>query len=152
MATKFFERASLPAYRARIMSLRPNSERRWGKMDATEMMAHLRRSLELSLNEIEGIEDKSNLFTRTVMRWLAFHVLPWPKGKLKSPPMFFPEFHETFETEREKLLEAMERFIDELEADPEQTGLSPFFGPVTLHYYRRMHGKHMDHHLRQFGV
>ena len=146
-----FDRRNLPVFKSRLAAIRPNSACCWGTMTPEQMLAHLRRSVEISLGEY-AVKDVSNILSRTVIRWLVFHVLPWPKGKLKVPAEWIPEPEEDIETERRRLGEALERFITAAEREPNRRSINPFFGPLSLAYCRRVHGKHFDHHLRQFGA
>ncbi len=128
------------------------TERLWGEMDAAMMFRHLRFNFDLSLGKEKG-KDISNVLTRTVLKWLFFHVFTnWPKGKLKAPPYFFPELDGEFEEERRMLEAAMEEFCAAVAEEPERIAPTPLLGRVKLDYWRRIHGIHCDHHLRQFGV
>ncbi len=84
MPTIPVNRQTMPRYNARIQELSADSKGLWGELNATRMIAHLRRMFEISLEEYP-VEDRSNWFTRSVARWYAFQVpVPWPKGKLKA--------------------------------------------------------------------
>ena len=137
----------------RAARIKADTPRLWGEMDAARMFAHLRRSIEISLGEYEA-KDESSWFSRTVMRWVAFHVMrSWPKGKLKSPDYFTPSADAgEFEAERAGFIEALGRFMAAAEEPHGRMGYSPVFGSHPLGYWRRIHGMHIDHHLRQFGV
>jgi hypothetical protein len=55
-----------------------------------------------------------------------------------------------FETEKTALIECVKRFTagpDVLTKKPH-----PFFGPLTVDEWNTLQYKHLDHHLRQFGV
>ena len=54
--------------------------------------------------------------------------------------------------ERERLLAAMGRFVKAAERDPDRRSLNPLFGWLSLSTWTRFHARHLDHHLRQFGV
>lgn len=152
MPVVLLTRESLPRYRERIARITADTPRQWGTMDARRMMAHLTRSIELSLGE-QKAPDNSTLLSRTLLRWLFFHVLTnWPKGKIKAPEYFSPEPEGDFAAEQARLLEALERFVAAAEAQPQRREVSELLGPTTLATWRRVHGVHMDHHLRQFGA
>jgi hypothetical protein len=144
--------ANLADWIARIDRLAAETPARWGVMTPAGMCAHLRRSLEISLGEIEAT-DLSTPLTKTLGKWLFFDLpLPWPKGKIPAPANFIPEVTASFEDERRRLIEALGRFAGAQTADPWRRALSPAFGMLTLRYWGRIHGRHMEHHLRQFGV
>ncbi|MHC4994904.1 MAG: DUF1569 domain-containing protein [Planctomycetota bacterium] len=134
----------------RVNRLQDESTRRWGTMSAAEVFAHLRLLMEISLEERQA-PDVSNPFKRTVMKWIAFYALPFPKG-VKAPVEFTPSTDREVATERAAFLDAFERFEAAADAEPNRAVPHPFFGPCTLSFWRRIHGTHLDHHLRQFGV
>jgi hypothetical protein len=83
------------------------------------------------------------------------------KRKLTSPAPFgrnLPTAREfrvrdagEFGSEREKLLELVQRFSARGPAGvPKEP--HPFFGPLTAAEWDTLQWKHLDHHLRQFGA
>lgn len=149
-APKYLDRMTLPYFKARIANLTEDSQPAWGELNATRMLSHLVRSLEISLCEVP-VQDGSNILTRTILKWLAFQVFPFPKN-IKSPDYFFPATNGSFEQEREWLYQALLRFVAAHDENPYRIGISEFFGPMPLSYWSLAHAKHFDHHLRQFGV
>lgn len=142
-------RDSLPRFAERITAVIPEAVPRWGEMNPSQMIAHLRRAIEISLGEVK-VEDASNWLTRSLI--IPVLAMPWPRGGIKAPASFFPSASSEFAVEREQLLARMVRFTDIAAAEPARRGLSPMFGWLTLETWTRLHGKHLDHHLRQFGV
>lgn len=151
MAAFVLTREQLPEFKARFERIGEQSQRQWGELTPAGMLRHLRRITEISLAEIE-VQDQSNWFKRTIFCWLVFHVLPWPKGKIKVPPVFLPEAQGDVTLERKALLETLERFVAASEKEPARKTTHPLFGPRTMENWRLIHGKHFDHHLRQFGA
>ena len=136
---------------SRINALTPQSPPRFGKLSAAEMIVHLRITITLSLGEIEAA-DQSTLFSRTILCWLVYNVMPWPKGRIKVPSQYTPPAEHGLDRERDDLLQAIDRFILSAEREPQRKAVHPMFGPLTLRYWQKAHGKHFDHHLYQFGV
>ncbi len=145
------QRETLPQYQARLAGISADSAPRWGRMSSADLFAHLRVTLECSMGE-GYFRDNSNWFTRGPGRILFFHILPWPKGRLLADEQFILATHEEFDAERAALGEALTRFIDQAEREPERKTISPLLGPLTLQYWRYIHGRHFEHHFRQFGV
>lgn len=140
------------SYAARLNQLTLDSARQWGSMNVVEMLNHLRHLVEVSLDQ-RTMADFSNVITRTrLVRWLIIDALPWPKGKIKAPVKMIDEDLGTLEVERDKLFAAMKLFAAAEDADSRRQVRSPFLGPIALKDWSRLHGKHLDHHLRQFGV
>lgn len=145
------DRHQLPDFERRLMCLMPGAVRRWGTMDVSAMLAHLRKTFE-SVRDDTGIEDRSTWFSRTVVRFLVLNVLPIPRGRIKAPAALFPAPCGAMEDERLLLRRAMQQFVAVAEAEPERRCRHPFFGLLTLRQWQRMHALHVDHHFRQFGV
>ncbi|MCW8132693.1 MAG: hypothetical protein KIS92_20265 [Planctomycetota bacterium] len=143
---------TLAAFARRVEAVQPEAPRRWGKLTAHGMISHLYRSMEISLGEVEGIKDQSIPGLRGVLAFLIFRVLPFPRGLVKAPDIFTPPPREEFESERKDLLAIMKRFVETSAQEPERKTVNPMLGPTTLNYWRRIHGKHFEHHLKQFGA
>lgn len=143
---------TLEHFSSRLVKIESASQRRWGKLEPNELMAHLTRSIDISLGRVPQ-EDKSNVLTRGVGRWLIFDSpLPWPKGKIKAPGIFFPENHGDLEKEKAAAIDAMHRFVAALKSDPNERHRSMYFGDLPLSYWSKINGRHTEHHLQQFGV
>jgi oxepin-CoA hydrolase/3-oxo-5,6-dehydrosuberyl-CoA semialdehyde dehydrogenase len=147
------ERATLTFYGDLLEQITDQSERRWGGLDAPRMLKHLNVAVSGSLNPRNPVPDMGNAFSRLgVTKWVVLEVMEWPKGKIKVPDSITPPAEGTVEQERAELTKAMARFVDELESDPEKTNRHPLCGPLHLHEWSRFHGRHLRHHLMQFGV
>ena len=137
----------------RLMALRPDSTRRWGKMSPHQMVCHLSDSFLTAFGEKE-VSPATSLLQRTVVKWIALKSpLPWPPG-IKTRPEIDQEIGGSrpaeFGRDVDTLLETVERFT-------RQPGKfrwhpHPTFGALTDEERMRWGYLHMDHHLRQFGL
>lgn len=134
----------------RLAQLSPAHTRRWGKMDVSQMLPHLASSLRLALGE-EGLTmNPPGPLKAAIVRLLAVHYVPWPKGKIPAPPGAFSTPSEGWEKDRAIVVELIERFAA---AAPESLGKQhPAFGNMKLHDWDVLMYRHIDHHLRQFGA
>lgn len=148
---KQLDRALAAEFEDRIRRLAADTPRRWGTLDARSMLAHLTRSFEISLSEVQA-PDQSIPVLRHLIAFLAFRLLPIPRGRIKVPEIFTPQPEQDFEAERRRCLDGLARFMEAVEREPGRKTVNSLTGPTTLSYWRRIHGKHMEHHLRQFGV
>ena len=62
------------------------------------------------------------------------------------------EFVNFFNKQSNRPRKAMEQFVDALDGEPDRIAVHPAFGDLTLRKWAKLHGKHFDHHLRQFGA
>jgi hypothetical protein len=134
----------------RLQKVRPESQRRWGRMSANQMICHLADSFRRTL----GDKLASNLPPKKILKWAALWLpIPWPRG-FKTRPEMDQEIGGTrpveFESDRKELLSLMDRFTCET---PEPKFCPhPVFGEMSRKELMRWAYLHMDHHLRQFEV
>lgn len=136
-------------FEQRIRKLRPDAQRRWGRMNVQQMVCHLADQLRMTLGEIPARRVPSPLRYFPIKQ-LAIDVLPWPKGRIKGPPEAFltspGEWHRDVST----LIELLERFSQE--NTRQDWPPHPMFGALSGPLWSRLTCRHFDHHLRQFGV
>ena len=133
----------------RVRSLSASSPGRWGSMDVTGMLQHLRRSALMCVGELSVPSGNKRAFQMFPLKHMLLYVLPFPKGAPTAPALK-PVDAASFEEERAALLELLERI---------GTGLSegmgpvnPLFGPLSWREWGVVTYKHADHHLKQFGA
>ncbi len=152
MSWNFLDTEHLPLFIEKLEQIRPDSQPQWGKLTPPALMSHLRFMVELSLGE--GAEqDRSNWLTRTLVKWVFFHLLTtWPQGKIKGPPSITPPPKGDFVAERTALERRLKEFVALAQREPNRLTAHPFFGPTPLRYWSRIHGVHFYHHFRQYDV
>lgn len=76
--------------------------------------------------------------------------MPWPKGKIEAPKGAFSTPSVGWDRDRQIVAELIQRVA----AAPRETfaTMHPTFGRMTLHDWDVLQYRHLDHHLRQFGV
>ena len=135
----------------RMGRLRPESERRWGKMNAHQMVCHLADSFELVVGGRQVAPVRTPL-PRPVMKWVALQTpMRWPKG---VPTL--PEVEQgvggtapvEWRQDYQRLLETFYAFCAKQEGWPHHAIL----GEMSAAEWMRWGYLHPDHHLRQFGV
>lgn len=149
---KLFDPAKRAELIARINLLTPESKALWGKMGVGEMLCHCLDGSKMALGEIPPT-DQSNLFTRSIVKFLVVYVIPIPKGA-PAPPEINPHKKGTkpqdFEKERQLLIDDINNFPN-LQVN-DLKGKHHVFGKLTHHQWSRLGYKHINHHLKQFGV
>jgi hypothetical protein len=135
------------AIQTRIRQLRPDSQRRWGKMSVGQMLWHVNEGMETALGRVQLPLAKAPL-PRPLMKFIVINI-PWPKGA-PTLPKWVAEKEYDFAAERERCL----RLIDELAAKSieDDWPSSPMLGRMSGTDVTRLHAKHLNHHLTQFGV
>ena len=136
---------------SRINHLTPDTKPLWGKMSATQMLAHCNVSYEMAF---ENKHPKPNAFMRFILKLFVKDkvVSEKPYGH-NSPtaPQFIINDQRDFETERNRLIGYINKTKDLGEKYFEgKESLS--FGKLTSKEWNNMFAKHLHHHLTQFGV
>jgi hypothetical protein len=137
----------------RLSNVRPDDRRRWGRMTSHQMICHLSDSFRSRLGEKKN-SRVDNIFTRTVVKWIALYApMRWPHD-VKTRPEMDQEVGGTrpddFDRDRRQLVELIERFT--APARNAEFHPHPFFGDMTEAEWMRWGYLHCDHHLRQFGI
>lgn len=134
----------------RLGKLRPDSERQWGKMSPGQMMEHTARALEMAT----GRKPMPQLFLGKAIGWIFkggfLGEKPFPQNSPTGPTLIIKN-EPDFESTRERLKELIDEFHGLGETGTEGN-IHGFFGPLTGKQWGETQYKHVDHHLRQFGL
>lgn len=139
---------------SRVRNVRPDSPRRWGKMNAAQMLCHLNDSFLCAMGE-RPVPIDPNFRARKLAKWVALHApFRWPHGVKTRPEIDQHGGSGTppadFEVDRALLLLLVERFTAPL---PDfRFAPHPMFLEMNEREWMRWGYLHSDHHLRQFGV
>jgi hypothetical protein len=141
--------ASLLQYINRINSLKPDSQRQWGKMNVGQMMAHCSNALETNLGDKQAKRGFMALLFGKLAKKSVLNGRPFKKG-LPTDPSFVVTDERDFKHEQQRLIKLLTRFS---QTKPEVLAQvpHPFFGPLTGEEWNMLNAKHLDHHLQQFG-
>ncbi len=138
------------ALRRRFAELQPDSPRRWGRMDPAQMLAHCAASLDGVLAARVLHRPLRWRLLGPLMRPLALGPRPFPRGTAAPQEIVVADSRE-FETELRRLAHLLDRCVQR-GADGMPREPHPFLGRLTGRQWGRLMYKHLDHHLRQFGV
>lgn len=134
----------------RLDALTPTTRRQWGKMDVAQMLAHCKEAFRVPLSEQKIPRSFMGLLIGWAFKDKLHNDSPWQKN-LPTAPNFRIRDERDFETEKKELADMVSRFYH---SGPGKVGLfpHPMFGTYTPEQWGRAMYKHLDHHLRQFGV
>ena len=143
-----FDKAVFESIMQRIENLSGSSKPEWGKMDVGQMMHHCQGPLNIILQKHDyGL--KPNWLVNLFIKKSLYSDKPYRKN-LPTIKAFKETKSWNFEDERNKLQSLLEELgsqLDRSDWDPH-----PSFGKLTREQWGKMQFKHLDHHLRQFGV
>ena len=146
--SSIFNKADNDLIIARINNLTPESQALWGKMRVDQMLKHTEAAVAVAFGEKDL---KVNFLMKLLGKMLKNKVFN-SDFKTNSPTAAEFIFTSTYDFEISKaaLIEKFSRF-----ANGEQSitlTVHPFWGKMTSEDWSTLMWKHMDHHLRQFGV
>ena len=134
----------------RIERLTPTSPAQWGKMNVAQMLSHLQEPIKIAFGEVKLKQSLVGvLFGRMAKKKMM-------KGdtltkNLPTAPSFIRKDDRNFEKEKTQLVSYVKAFVTK-GPDGLTKDTHPFFGKLTTTEWDVLGWKHIDHHLRQFGV
>lgn len=146
-----FEPATVEEIKERISRLRPDSERLWGKMNASQAVAHCTRGMELATGDRRPPRMPVGRVIGWIIKPMAFKESEPMRRNSPTVPELIVDDERDLAVEREQLNRIIDRFVA---AGPEGCTSHPhsFFGKLTPEEWSAWMYKHLDHHLRQFGA
>lgn len=135
----------------RINELNPDIHPKWGKMNATQMLAHCNVAYE---HAYENIHPKPNFIIGFILKTFIKNKVvgdqPFSHNS-KTGPEFIIKDSRNFEKEKKRLIDYIIR-TQEFGESHFKNKESDSFGVLTSQEWNNMFYKHLDHHLSQFGV
>ncbi|MDQ3552628.1 MAG: DUF1569 domain-containing protein [Bacteroidota bacterium] len=151
MNKNLFTKSAVEGMVQRIEKLQPETYPQWGKMNATEMLLHCNSIHERLLTPATASGKRTSL-KQLLIRTVVLYVMPhYPKNVTAPKPLQVSgKISVTeFENQKEKCLQLLHQF---LQHNQEVSHYHPYFGNLNKKEWGRTSWKHLDHHLRQFGV
>jgi len=137
----------------KFMSLTENTPNTFGKMNVLQMLEHVAEWASISSGKLKfelqtPIEHLPN--------WKAFllsekEFMPNTKNSLMDDEPLQSSF-ESVEEGVLKIQKSLDAYFERFKNKELETEMHPFFGALNFEEWALLHGKHLRHHLRQFGV
>ena len=147
-----FDAALANQVKTRLGKLRPQSERHWGKMTPAQMLAHCSVSMQWAVGEV--VPEKGALPARLLGRLVKPLVFrnedPLRKNSPTAKSLIVGD-QPDLDRERQRLSGLIDQFAAGGAAGCTKNPHT-FFGKMTPEQWAILMYKHLDHHLRQFGV
>lgn len=137
---------------ARINTLTPDSERQWGKMDVSQMLAHCNVAYEMIYEPDK--HPKPNFLMGLILKLFVKRMVTGegePKKNSPTAPQFIIKSDKDFEAEKARLIAHIQKTQELGEAEFDGK-MSHSFGVLSKSEWNNMLYKHLDHHLIQFGA
>ena len=132
----------------RIDRVTDSATARWGKMSVAAMLAHLVESMRMATGELV-IPSKKMILRHWPLNKLLIYYLPFPKGAPTAPELLRSDPGEVA-VNRADLNKRIEQFASL--PDDATFNEHPAFGVLSREAWGVLSYRHIDHHLKQFGV
>jgi hypothetical protein len=138
----------------RILQLHAESKPQWGCMAVAQTLAHCTSGIEMAMGIIQAKRAPfpANWIGRLIKPLVFRDDKPMRRNSPSSPELFSADSTKCdFISERSRLIAAIDSFASQ---GPKCCSRypHPFFGPLKPQQWAILAYKHLDHHLRQFGV
>jgi hypothetical protein len=146
-----YETATAKEIKERIARLGPTSTRQWGKMTAPQAMAHCSVAIEWAVGDI----NPPRMFIGRLFGPIAKSGLLKDEKPMARNVPTAKSLKVADERDLSKECQRLSALIDRFSTTgPQGCTKHPhtFFGPLTPEEWASLMYKHVDHHLRQFGV
>lgn len=146
-----FDPADVADFIGRINQLDTESKALWGKMSVAQMLAHCNVTYEMVYTDKH---PKPNAFMKFILKMLVkknvVNEKAYPKNG-QTAPQFIIKSDKNFEAEKKRLIDHINKTqsLGETHFNGKE---SHSFGPLNTKEWNNLFSKHLDHHLRQFGV
>lgn len=137
-----------------LQTLQPNQQGKWGKMDAQQMVEHLRDVCKVANGRIVLQLINTDAAQLAAARDFLLSDAPF-KENTRVPMMpSEPRSHKyaSLQEAIEKMAVEMEHIFTVYGENPSLLLMHPVFGELDYALQMRYLDKHVRHHLRQFGL
>ncbi|MBX2844747.1 MAG: DUF1569 domain-containing protein [Saprospiraceae bacterium] len=135
-----------------LSNLKETSYPRFGQMSPQQMVEHLEEMFDISMGKIEvevfTPEEKLGKWKHFLMSDLPFKPFKSPRNEGGLPPLV----HGDLDIAKKALQDKVKEFHAYYKDHPAAQALSPAFGPLSYYEWKKFHGKHLQHHFRQFKL
>lgn len=132
----------------RINKLTPQSKPLWGKMNVSQMLAHLQVPISVGLGTNKLPRSFMGRIFGPIAKKILYNDKPFKRHLPTARSFVMISYEKDFEKEKQSLLNVVNNFKEENLIDQPH----PFFGKLTNEQWSKGTWKHLDHHLQQFGV
>jgi hypothetical protein len=136
----------------RINRLQPESKGKWGKMTVEEMLIHCAAGIQMAFGDFPA-KLRVSPFRAMIARLLFIEIFPFPKRASAPPEINIGKklkIRMPFSEARTLLIEQVIRIQNAPIDHRFQT--HPIFNNLSRRQWGRLAYKHLDYHLKQFGV
>lgn len=136
----------------RISILKPDAERKWGRMTAAQMLTHCSQVLKVPMKRT--VLPKTFFLFRWVGILTKYEMKTFNNGIPPNMPTFkklIINFDCDFDVSKRELLKTLDEY-EEFRRHRKMLSKHELFGKMTDENWGFLEYKHLNHHLKQFSV
>ncbi len=146
-----FEPSTVTEVRSRIAQIKPDSQPQWGAMNAAQAFAHCSAAVEWAVGDtVPPRMFVGSIIGKIIKPMVLKDDAPMRRNSPTAKTLVVADQRE-FASEQDRLRALVDRFVANGPAGCARSSHS-FFGRLTPGEWAILMYKHLDHHLRQFGV
>jgi Protein of unknown function (DUF1569) len=149
-----FDSTQVEDVKQRLLRLQPASERQWGTMNVGQTLSHCTSGFDMATGRVnvKRVPFPANIIGLLIKPLVFSNDKPIRRNSPSAPELFPADPTQChLDRERHQLIAAIDSFA--AQGPPCcSTHPHPFFGPLKPEQWAILMYKHVDHHLRQFGV
>jgi len=146
-----FNPQTIQEFQTRIENLNPNSQGQWGKMSVYQMLKHCADNEQLMLGQRKFKRVfLGRIFGKIALKSNIKDDAPLSKNSPTHPDLVITA-NGDMEQEKQRWIKLLHNYPQRKSNDYKDF-IHPFFGKMNSEQVSRFAYKHIDHHLRQFGV
>ena len=135
---------------SRINKLTSESNALWGKMSADQMLRHCKVACDVAFGKTDLKINFLMRFLGKMLKKKVFYGGDMGKNSPTAKEFIITEHHD-LEVAKTELIAIVSRFANEGKSSIKLMD-HPFWGKMTYEDWDALIWKHLDHHLKQFGV
>ncbi|HEY1871027.1 MAG TPA: DUF1569 domain-containing protein [Chitinophagaceae bacterium] len=132
----------------RINKLSPDSKPQWGKMNVSQMLAHLQMPIGSALGVYSLPRTLFGRIVGPLVKPMMYSEKPFKRNSPTDLSFIMTCYEKDFAKERQGTINMINNFKEE----NIKNEVHPFFGKMTKEQWSKAMYKHIEHHLQQFGV
>lgn len=146
-----FDNQTINEFKVRINQLNPEAQPAWGKMNVFQMLKHCTENERMMVRE----KNYKRVFIGRIFGKMALKKnikddAPLAKNSPTNPELIFTGTGDI--AQQKQLWIALLEKYPNMQSNDYADFVHPFFGKMDSEQISRFAYKHVDHHLRQFGV
>jgi hypothetical protein len=144
-----YDKGSNDVVISRINALTPETKAQWGEMTVDQMFKHTNEAIKIAFGENKIKVNFLMKFLGKMLKKKVFYGGDMGKNSPTAKEFIFNQKYD-FESSKKDLITNFSRFAQGQNVIKVMD--HPFWGKMTYEDWDALMWKHMDHHLRQFGV